>query len=178
VRKLEQERQEQLAGRDARIRDLRKVLEQTEKDPAKREKLLQDALKTAAIMEEGMAKAVADGPRQSAELERLLLSDLREEFQRLSPSERASPAWYLQTPEVPSGLAPAGAPNAREMVTINPNYFDMSRPRSDIQPISVTLNSQNEARSGPNFVTSAVRLDEFLATADWTRIAAFVEAAR
>jgi hypothetical protein len=178
LQKLEQERQEQLAGREARIRDLRKVLDQTEKDPAKREKLMQDALKMAAVMEAGTAKAVEDGPRQLAELERLLLSRLREEYQRLSPSERASPAWYLQSPDGFSGLAPAGAPNAREMVTLNPNYFDMSHPRSDIQLISVTLNSQNETRTGPNFVPSAVRLDEFQATADWARIASFVEPAR
>jgi len=121
---------------------------------------------------------VEDGPRQLAELERLLLSRLREEYQRLSPSERASPAWRLQSPDGFSGLAPAGATNARGMMTLNPNYFDMSRPRSDIQLISVTLNSQNETRTGPNFVTSAVRLDEFQATADWARIASFVEPAR
>jgi hypothetical protein len=178
MRKLEQERQDQLAGREERIRDLRKVYEQTEKDPAKREKLLQDALKLAAIMDEGMAKAVEDGPRQLGEMERQLLSRPREEFERMSPSERVSPAWYMGAPDFSSGLAPAGAPNAREVVTLNLNYFDMSRPRSDIQLISVTLNSQNENRSGPNFVTSAVRLDEFLATADWTRIASFVEPAR
>jgi hypothetical protein len=64
------------------------------------------------------------------------------------------------------------------MVTLNPDYLDISRPRSDIQLISVTLNSQNENRSGPNFVPSAVRLDEFQAAADWARIAYFVEPAR
>jgi len=67
----------------------------------------------------------------------------------------------------------------RAVVTLHLNYFDMSRPRSDIQLISVALNSQNESRSaGPNFATSAVRLEEFPATADWARIASFVENAR
>jgi hypothetical protein len=113
LQKLEKERQDQIAGREARIRDLRKVYHQTEKDPAKREKLLQGALKLAAIMDAGLAKAVEDGPRQLAEMERLLLSGLREEFGRVSPSERASPAWYLQATGVSSGLVPAGAPNAR-----------------------------------------------------------------
>ena len=178
MRKLEHERRDQLAGREERIRELRKVYEQTEKDPAKREKLLEDAKKLAAATDAGMAKAAEEGPRRLAEVERLLLGRLREEFERMSPPERASPAWYVAPPDGSSGLAPAGAPNAREVVTLNLNYFDMSRPRSDIQLITVTLNSQNDDRSGPNFVTSAVRLDEFVATADWTRIASFVEPAR
>ena len=41
----------------------------------------------------------------------------------------------------------------------------------------MTLNSQNEARSGPDAVISTVRLDEFRGTADWARIASFVEPA-
>jgi hypothetical protein len=75
---------------------------------------------------------------------------------------------------------PIWVPVTREqfLTTVNPDYFDMSRPRSDIQFISVMLNSQNENRTGPNFLPSAVRLDDFLATAGWKRIASFVEPAR
>ena len=64
------------------------------------------------------------------------------------------------------------------MVTLNLDYFDKARSRSDIQLISVTLNSQCERRTGPDAVSSAVRLDEFRDGADWARTASIVEPAR
>ena len=81
MRTFEQERQTQLAGREEWIRELRKVYEQTEKDPARREKLLEDVLKLAALIDARMAKAVQSGSRRN----------------RHPPRGTWPPGWVLRT---------------------------------------------------------------------------------
>jgi hypothetical protein len=178
VEKLKKAEKERIAGKEQRVRELEKTYEQIEKDPVKRQTMLQDALKAAALADETMAKSMAQLDGKVGEMKHLLLDAPRAELQRMSPEERVSTAWYRGAGDASSGLVPAGTPGAREVVTLNLDYFDTMRPRSDIQLIAVTLNSQNETRSGPDAVTSAIRLDEFRDGADWARIASFVESAR
>lgn len=109
------------------------------------------------------------------------LQSLRAELARLGPAERASPAWYAWAQKgTGSGLVAPGAPNARQLVSTNPAYFDRSLPRSAIQLISThvvctkKMNvdwSRAEGSSDP-----AIRAAHaFFTAAEWQRVAALIQ---
>jgi len=166
------------AGIEQRRKEIEKMYADLEKDPVKRARLVEEALKAAAAKEAATAKSQAGARQEVPDTDRTLIAPLRDELARMTPAERASAAWYLKPADGRSGLVPAGTPNARELVTLNVDYFDRSRPRSDIQLIVVMYNGQFTPQVLPNSGTAAIRLDEFIQTADWKRIAAFVQPAK
>jgi hypothetical protein len=109
-----------------------------------------------------------------------IVKPLRAELARMTPAERASPAWYDKQSEGPdaSGLVAPGAPHAEELVTTNPDFFDRSLPLSDMQVISVDIyyhpavGADRANLRQKDFVNW--RLYEFLTTTDWQHIAALL----
>ncbi len=59
-----------------------------------------------------------------------LVGPLRAQLRSLSPAERSAQAW-VSNPEL--GLAAPGSPEARPLVTLNPDFFDRTRPRTKVQ---------------------------------------------
>jgi hypothetical protein len=100
----------------------------------------------------------------------------------MSPAERASPAWFKH-PEKwqQSGLVPPNTPDSRQLVTANPEYFDRSLPRTEIQLITVSLCSNlstdwRDVMAGENGGAASPRMAyEFLITADWKRVAQLIK---
>jgi hypothetical protein len=105
-----------------------------------------------------------------------VIDPLRSQLQTLNAEERASQAW-VDRPFEP--LVPIGA--GRSLVVFNPDYFDRSRPRSDIQLIVVGLNfgGQNLDDIPPPFEyatdVSRARLWEFVRQVDWQQVAAVMK---
>jgi hypothetical protein len=65
------------------------------------------------------------------------LQDTEDELAALSATERAEPAYLPGTNDKPqpSGLAPRGATDGQRIVTLNPELFDASKPRTAVQLI-------------------------------------------
>ena len=109
-----------------------------------------------------------------------IVAPLRAELARMTPAERASPAWYDKESEGPdaSGLVAPDAPRAEELVTTNPNFFDRSLPLSDLQVITVDV--RYHPAVGPDHANLHQedlinwRLYEFLTTTDWQRVVALL----
>jgi hypothetical protein len=109
-----------------------------------------------------------------------IVKPLRDELARLTPAERASPAWYDKQSEGPdaSGLVAPDAPRAEELVTTNPDFFDRSLPLSDLQVISVDI--RYHPAVGPDHANLRQedlinwRLYEFLTNTDWERVVALL----
>lgn len=69
---------------------------------------------------------------------KMLIDPLKAEIDRMSPSERASQAWYGGgMPSQP--LVPANSKRGRPVVVFNPKYFDASRPRTDLQLAVISI---------------------------------------
>jgi hypothetical protein len=134
-----------------------------------------------AILEHRRNPKVSEQAYQAAQMSAdSRVQSLRAELARLSPVERASPAWYAK-PEgkTDSGLVAPGAPNARQLASTNPAYFDSSLPRSAIQLISVDVKWPTKmqvdwAHAGESSDPAVRGVHEFLATADWKRVAALI----
>jgi hypothetical protein len=100
------------------------------------------------------------------------IETFKEEIARMSEEDRELPAYYVHPDEsrdgpFGSGLVPEGTPDAIQLVAVNPELVDRSRPPEEIQLITVS----------PIFDGSRVsnaRLDEFLRTVQWSRVASFV----
>ena len=109
-----------------------------------------------------------------------IVEPLRAELARMTPAERASPAWYDKESEGPdaSGLVAPDAPRAEELVTTNPGFFDRSLPLSDLQVITVDV--RYHPAVGPDHANLRQedlinwRLYEFLTTTDWQRVVALL----
>lgn len=137
-------------------------------------------LKEAQARCEAEQKQAAQRPPEHVGPDRVLES-LRAELARMTPTERASPAWYDKLAEGPdaSGLVAPHAPRAVELVTTNPDFFDRSRPRTDLQVISVdieygpTVGADHANLRHDDLVDW--RLYEFLTTTDWQRVAALLD---
>ena len=105
-----------------------------------------------------------------------VIDPLRSQLQTLSAGERASQAW-IDRPFEP--LVPAGT--GRSVVVFNPDYFDRSRPRSDVQLIVVGLNFGGQKLDDipPPFQyatdVSRARLWEFVREVDWQQVAAVMK---
>lgn len=104
-----------------------------------------------------------------------VLDPLRSQLAHMSTAERASQAWV----EAPNfRLVPAGT--GEPMVSFDPNYYDRSRPRSDIQAIMVdfTFGGDELADIPPPFrdpsQISRHAMWEFARQVDWQAVAAMV----
>lgn len=110
-----------------------------------------------------------------------ILETYRAELARMTPAERASPAWYDHLAQGPdaSGLVAAQAPRAVELVTTNPDFYDRSLPRTDFQVICVDIEYDPSVGAGHANLTPDDlpdwRMYEFLTTTDWQRIAALLD---
>jgi hypothetical protein len=126
---------------------------------------------------EGLRKQVAQRAGEPVapdpELERL-----RAELAGMTPGERASQAWVKKAFDYPSPFVPANTKDARAVVRFNPDYFDLSRPRTDIQLITVFLESVPENLAEPPLTDwdslGLVRLWEFVNQVDWQRLATMI----
>ena len=112
-------------------------------------------------------------PAVSVPLERLRadLATLRRELAAMSRDESAAHAWYGGSNSSLSGLVPAGSPKAHPLVAQNPDFFDHSRPCTDIQLITVRLAWEGLSA---DFIGKK-RLEEFLQTNDWKAIASLMD---
>lgn len=61
------------------------------------------------------------------------LAELERELATMSPEQRRSQAWIGGTSA--SMLVPAGTPNTRPLVTPNPDFYDRTRPATDVQAL-------------------------------------------
>ena len=136
-------------------------------------------LKEAQARCEAQQKQAAQQTPGQAAPDRIV-EPLRAELARMTPAERASPAWYDKQSEGPdtSGLVAPDAPRAEELVTTNPDFFDRSLPLSDLQVISVDI--RYHPAVGPDHANLRQedlinwRLFEFLTTTDWQHVAALL----
>ena len=106
------------------------------------------------------------------------LERLRAELAGMTPAERASQAWTRKAFDYPSTFVPANTKDARPVVMFNPDYFDLSRPRTDIQLITVFLENVPENLRKPPLTDwdslGLVRLWEFVNQVDWQQVAAMI----
>ena len=119
----------------------------------------------------GSRKALAQGRAA-------MVDPLRSQLRAMSAQERASQAWV----DNPSEILPlVAAGDGRPLVVFNPDYFDRSRPRSEIQVIAVrlTFGGQKLDDIPPPFQDSSQisrhRLWEFVREVDWQQVAAAME---
>jgi hypothetical protein len=164
-----------VAERPARLARCEEACRQLQKsDPAKADELRAQFRKMEAAMEAGLKAAPAAIKPEALEPLRERNQRLRAERAALTPAELEQPAWYLPPDAYSSGLVPANTLNAQRLVTLNPSLFASTRPATDIQFISVRF--LLEGLSPRNI--GHQRLQAFLATADWQRVAAFIDTPR
>jgi hypothetical protein len=159
----------------------RQTREQTYKaikarDPKQAEQFLQTMERMEVEME---AKLNVEAPKVRPDwtlLQRLRddLAALRRELAAMSRDESAAQAWYGGSNSSLSGLVPAGSPKARPLVAQNPDFFDRSRPCTDIQLITVRFVWEGLS---DEFIGKK-RLEEFLQTNDWKRLASLMDGAQ
>ena len=180
-----------MSGAEERREDTERAYQRLKKtDPAAAEQFHARMEKTEAdmpaLLKEGQARCEAQ-QKQAAQTTSAqvapdrVIEPLRAELARMTPAERASPAWYDKLPEGPdaSGLVAPHAPRAVELVTTNPDFFDRSRPRTDFQVISVDI--EYDPTVGADHANLSQddlpdwRMYEFLTTTDWQRVAALLD---
>jgi hypothetical protein len=175
-----------IAGADERRKMNEKayqILKQT--NPADAERFRTSVEKTEADMPAGLKKnqalCEADRKWRAEHTADVVLEHLRAELARMTPAERASPAWYDSLGEGPdaSGLVAPDAPRAVELVTTNPDFYDRSRSRTDFQVISVDIEyDPSVGADHANLRQDDLpdwRMYEFLTTTDWQRVAALLD---
>jgi hypothetical protein len=107
-----------------------------------------------------------------------ILKGHREFLARMSPEERKMPARALSSGNIyEPGLAPVGSDMGEPLVKINPQWFDPSMPRSAFQLIVVRFHysgklDSNKPAPDQYGLVSALRLWQYLHSADWKAIAA------
>jgi hypothetical protein len=107
--------------------------------PATREQFLRELIRAReADLAKDEAHVSPEGRVALTEARAALVDPLRSQLEGMSAGERASQAWVVHSSEV-LPLVPANAEGARRSVVFNPDYFDRSRPRTDIQLISIML---------------------------------------
>jgi hypothetical protein len=151
-------------------------------DPAEAERFRADMEKMEADMPAGLKKnqalCEADRKWRAEHTADPVLETLRAELAGMTPAERASQAWAKKAFDYPSPFVPANTKDARAVVRFNPDYFDLSRPRTDIQLITVFLESVPDNLSEPPLTDwdslGLVRLWEFVNQVDWQRLAAMI----
>jgi hypothetical protein len=135
-----------------------------------------------AILEHRRNPKVSEQAYQAAQMNAdPRVQSLRAELARMSPAERASPAWDAHPAgKTDSGPVPPGVPNAHQLASTNPTYFDSPLPRSAIQLISVDVKWRTKmqvdwAHAGESSDPAIRGAHAFLTTADWKRVAALVQ---
>jgi hypothetical protein len=181
---------EWISHQDERRKTTEEVYQVTKKtDSAGAERYRADMEKLAADMtaqlKAGQARCEAQRKQAAQQAPEQVSPDrtvkpLRAELARMTPAERASPAWYDKESEGPdaSGLVAPGAPRAEELVTTNPDFFDRSLPLSDMQIISVDISyypavGADHANLRQKDLINW-RLYEFLTTTDWQQVVALL----
>jgi hypothetical protein len=143
-------------------------------DPAKAEEFVRTAQQRESEMEANLKSSASVFAGTSASLQPLRnsLAALRAELAAMPVGERASQAWWGgHLGDLDSSLVPAGTPNAKPLVAVNPDFFDRSRLRTDWQLITVTFSWEGL----PPEHIGAKRLHEFRQSTDWKRVAALMD---
>jgi hypothetical protein len=103
-----------------------------------------------------------------------LITPLRSQLEGMTKEEKASQAW-VYTPSDINPLVPANTKGARPLVVFNPDYFDTTRPRTDIQLIAVRLRDMPLEGPSSRLIdcdnVAAARIWEFVHQVDWRKIA-------
>jgi len=148
-------------------------------DPAEAERFRADMEKMEADMPAGLKKnqtlCEADRKWRAEHTADPELERLRAELAAMTPAERASQAWTRKAFDYPSTFVPANTKDARPVVRFNPDYFDLSRPHTEIQLITVFLENVPENLREPPLTDwdslGLVRLWQFVNQVDWQGIA-------
>jgi hypothetical protein len=175
----DQSYKEWMADGDRRRRGFENMYQEWKKsDPADAERRRADNEKMEANMPGVLQAAAASceaSLKKAAAMEAEQTEALRAELARLTPPERASQAWYAPGPGPgKSGLVTPTDPQAGALVALNPDFFDRSRPRTDFQIICVEVSSEPEFQLNKDEVPFW-RLEEFLTTTDWQRVAELLD---
>ncbi|HTY09320.1 MAG TPA: hypothetical protein VMF29_09170 [Candidatus Edwardsbacteria bacterium] len=124
-----------------------------------------------------MTRAAADGEGTY----KMLLDLYRKELDALTTGQRRSQA-YIGAGIKPSGLCEPGDEDASPVVTINPDYFDPTLPRTAVQLITIRWYTASNAvdftapvrpQDGDN--PAEVRISELLEALDYRKIAALLD---
>jgi len=146
-------------------------------DPAKAEQFKRQSEQMEVQMGAGLQRSSgALTPKgDGLKLSRNIIDALKSELERMTPDQRKSEAWLLVRRPAEelyaSGLVSAGAAGARPVATVNPEFFDRSRPRTDWQLLTSHFSWQGYSK---DFI-GAKRLREFCGTADWKRVASLMD---
>jgi hypothetical protein len=151
-------------------------------NPAEAERFRADMEKTEAEMPAAFKKiqatCEADRRQRAEHTADPELERLRAELAGMTPAERGSQAWTQKAFDYPSPFVPANTKGARPVVRFNPDYFDLSRPRTDIQLITVLLEMVPENLAEPPLTDwdslGLVRLWQFVNQVDWQQFPAMI----
>jgi hypothetical protein len=151
-------------------------------DPAEAERFRADHEKLEAEMparyKEVQARCEADRKWRAEHPTDPELERLRAELAGMTPAERTSRAWTRQAFDYPHPFVPANTKGARPVVRFNPDYFDLSRPRTDMQLITVLLENVPVNLAEPPLTDwdslGLVRLWQFVNQVDWQQLAAMI----
>ncbi len=107
-----------------------------------------------------------------------LLEPLRAQLQAMSAQERASQAWLNDRMGNRDILVPANSEEGRALVALNPDYFDLARPRTDIQLIVLRLEGVPLQGRKPGYANCSDlggdRLVQLVREVNWARVMEFV----
>jgi hypothetical protein len=131
-------------------------------------------------MEEGMEAGLKNNRIQpmpaenekALELLRSKVAETRQLLDSMTPSRKASPAWFKpEDQRLGPGLVDPGTPESNVLMVLNPEMYDRSRPSSDIQLIAVKF---EDFRGLSEEHIGRRRLMQFRDAADWSRIAEII----
>lgn len=147
--------------------------------PVSREQFVTSLLR---VREADLAKNLADVPpayqAQVRQANSLLIDPLRAQLQAMSATERASQAWLNNRMGNGDILVPANSDDGRPLVALNPDYFDLARPRTDIQLIVLRLEGIPLQGRKPGYANcsdlGSDRLVQLVREVNWARVMEFV----
>ncbi len=147
--------------------------------PVSREQFLTALLRER---EADLAKNLADVPAayrdQIVQANGPLLEPLRAQLRSLSAAERASQAWVNDRMGNRDMLVPANSEEGRALVALNPDYFDLARPRTDVQLIVLRLEGIPSEPRKPGYVNcsdlGSDRLVQLVKEVNWAKVMEFV----
>lgn len=142
---------------------------------ADQERALRDAEKSNPALAAQLRQDMKVMQHMGDSLQAALQAQVAGALARMSPAERASPAYFsddgCHAEDVDACFVPASAPGAHAVVRENPAFFDMSRP-ADIQLVTFDLHPIEAGRRNSRYPTSV--LDAAFARLDWTALSALV----
>jgi hypothetical protein len=173
--------QDWLKGKEERRKSREQAYAAIKKmDAAKADEYLKKAEEMEAAMEAKLKPLPPEGARLKADddsVDRQAIDALQRELAAMTPAERRSQAWRGRIDEKKIGanffsqLVPAGSAEAGPLVTLNPEFFDKSKPRSAVQLITIHMYWEGYSASH----IGVIRLNEMLATTNWAKIAALLD---